>query len=408
MHIVMLSDWETQYGGAAISASRLAEAFIQSGHKVSRIVSLGDNQPHPWSTYQLSPSTWGWGLAKIFPERFASRLLIPDILRKFKRLLDDLQPDIIHIHNIHGAVSSFWNVELIRICGDYAPVVWTLHDMWSFTGRCAYNYGCLKYLTGCDATCPTPGEYPALSPNQITHSWEQRRSIIQEMRDIIAVAPSNWLALVALGGLWHGKRVEVIPYGLPLNIYEPIDRSIAHKALGITSEGPVLLIAAHRLDDKRKGGRIALQAIEQSSYKPLSLITMGSGSLRSQIPGVTIIPLGFIDHERTRALAYSAADIYLHPALADNLPNTIMEAISCGTPVVAYSIGGIPDLVRPEVTGWLVNEPTPNALASGLNQALTDLIHNKTSSFSCRETAEQEYSMSLQAERYLTLFREMR
>lgn len=407
MNIVMLSDWETQYGGAAVSASRLAEAFVRAGHQITRIVSMKDSQPHPWSTVPLTPSTWGWGAAKVLPQMITGSFLIPDIAHKLKRMLTDLQPDIIHIHNIHGASSSFWDLELIRICGDNAPIVWTLHDMWSFTGRCAYNYDCQKYLHGCDAACPTPGEYPSLSPDLINHAWDQRRKLFQDLRNVAAVAPSRWLASKAQEGLWHSKRIEIIPYGLPLCIYEPVEKSMARKALGLSTKGPVLLFAAHQLDDRRKGWLQALQAIQQITIRPISVLLMGSGTLRSQIPGVLDFPLGYIDHERTRALAYSAADIYLHPAQADNLPNTVMEAISCGTPVVAFSVGGIPELVRPGVTGWLVDEQTPSALAVTLEQALYEVNNDGVLSRSCRETAEREFSMNLQVERYQALFREM-
>jgi glycosyltransferase involved in cell wall biosynthesis len=407
MHIVMISDWETQHGGAAVAASRLANALAQEGHQVTRIVAVGDQQPHSWATVQLSPSTWGWAVAKGLPQRVAGTILDPTIQRYLSSLLDKLKPDIINIHNIHGARSSYWGLELVSVCARFAPIVWTLHDMWSFTGRCAYTYDCQKYLHRCDESCPTPGEYPSLPAGKIRRAWNYRRKLFQEIEKIAAVSPTQWLARHAVGGMWRSKQVEVIAYGLPLDIYQPIHKSLARKALGLDVEGPVLLLAAHNLEDRRKGLHLALQAIDQIRSRPLTVLLMGSGDLAHELQSTQVIPLGYIDHERTRALAYSAADLYVHPALADNLPNMVLESISCGTPVVAFEVGGLPEMVELGVTGWLVEEISAAALASGLENALTSIRLGNNLNVSCREFAGNRYAPELQARRYLDLFKSL-
>jgi glycosyltransferase involved in cell wall biosynthesis len=223
----------------------------------------------------------------------------------------------------------------------------------------------------------------------------------------MAVAPSRWLAREAKQGLWAGRRVEVIPYGLPLDVYRPIPRDLAREALGIIAEGPVLLMAAQFLTERRKGGAILEKALRSLSRRPLTVMTLGSGSGDFQSEGVHVHELGYVDHERTRVLAYSAADLFVHPAPADNLPNVVMEALACGTPVVGFAIGGVPDMVRAHQTGWLCDLVSSSALAETLEDALADLDTGANLRDSCRAVAEAEYGSLLQARRYLELFQSL-
>lgn len=410
MHIVMLSDAETE-GGAAIAASRLAQGLIEAGQKVTRLVAFPDGKEHLWNTSSfMSPSPPPIGKRII-------RRLLPDGQRRawdhsvvhngLNAMLDSLSPDVINVHNLHKAAGENWSAELARICADHAPTVWTLHDMWSFTGRCAYSYDCKKFLTGCDSTCPTPEEHPPLAPDRIAHAWNERRRLLYSSSNLTAVAPSRWLAREAKEGLWADRRVEVIPYGLPLDVYYPVKRALAREALGINMTGPVLLMAAQFLTERRKGGEILERALRQLSRRPLTVVTLGAGRLGFQAEGVHVHDLGYVDHERTKVLAYSAADLFVHPAPVDNLPNVVLESLACGTPVVGFAIGGMPDMVRPGKTGWLSDSVSSEALANTLRDALMALDHGMNLRDSCRAVAEAEYDSSLQARHYLALFRSL-
>jgi glycosyltransferase involved in cell wall biosynthesis len=219
---------------------------------------------------------------------------------------------------------------------------------------------------------------------------------------ILGVAPSAWLAREASTGLWKHRRMELIPCGLDTSLYEPLDRELARRALGIPDgDKPLLLAAADHLNDPRKGTDLLLSALGQIG--PVTLLTFGSGNPPAAPAGVRIVPLGRIDHERTKALAYNAADIYVHSARADNLPFTVMESISCGTPVAAFRVGGVPDMVRPGLTGWLASEVSAAALADTICQAMSDIGRTPLRA-ECRRVAETDYSLGLQAERYERLF----
>ena len=410
MHVVMLSDLETQ-GGAAIGASRLAEGLIKAGARVTRLVGYPDGQTHPWTTQLLGGllrRRFVWKLMQGISKRLSLQLamLTQEVWVKWllHRILRRLNPDVIIVHNLHLAG---WWPDLISACAHHAPAIWALHDMWSFTGRCAYSYDCRKFISGCDASCPTPDEYPALAPKLISGAWELRRHLLAEHLDLVAVCPSYWLAKEALTGLWKGHRVEVIPYGLALETYRPIDRNLARAALGIDTVGPVLLVSAQSMQERRKGMSILVEALRRVSHRPLTLITMGRGSLPINSEDIYLHSLGYIDHERTKVLVYNAADVLVHPAPVDNLPFVVLEAIACGTPVIGFPIGGLLDLARPGQTGWLADAVTPEALAATIDIAIRDLhVGTDLRSF-CLAIAQSEYSSELQTRRYLELMRSL-
>jgi glycosyltransferase involved in cell wall biosynthesis len=406
MHIVMLSDYETQ-GGAAVAASRLAEALCAAAQRVTRCVLYSDGKIHPWRTWPMKrePVTRLW-------RRFASRLVpgvsraapLPDPVVQLRGALRELRPDVINVHNLHGGATEGWGPELIAICADFAPVVWTLHDMWSFTGRCAYAYDCRKFITGCDATCPTPDEYPVLASADIADAWNRRRLLFHDGAELIAVTPSRWLAAEAQAGLWGKNRVVVIPYGVPTDQFRPLDRQKARRTLGFSERGPVVLVAAQYLTDRRKGAALLPHVLSKLRQRPLTLLAMGHGAVVASDPAMHVVSLGWMDDVEKQVLAYNAADVLLHPAPVDNFPNVVLEAMACGTPTVALPIGGLPELVRPSISGWLANNATASALASTLDLALDEIADGGDLRDSCRAMADQEFTMKRQAEAYLDLF----
>jgi glycosyltransferase involved in cell wall biosynthesis len=403
MRVIILSDTETS-GGAAIATSRLALALTMENVEVIRIVGSPDGNDHPWTTVPLQvrlPEEVVLELAGRISQRLASALRTLILGRQLHGILKKLRPTIINVHNLHGAG---WGIKLVKVCALEAPVVWTLHDMWSFTGRCAYTSNCRNFIDGCDYSCPTPTEYPALAQDLIGTAWRKRRDLMSTLTDLVAVTPSSWLSQQAKTGIWAGHRVEVIPYGLPLNIYTPVNSNLAREALGIHSSGRVLMIAAQKLSEVRKGMSYLGEALQRLSHGGVTLITLGKGRLAFEQPGVHLHQLGYVDHERTKVLAYSAADLLVHPALLDNFPNVVMEALACGTPVVGFPVGGMLEMVSRGSTGWLTDEVSPQALARTLDTALNDLDRGVNWRESCRAQAEEEYDLSIQAERYRELF----
>lgn len=408
MHVLMLSDFESS-GGANIGTARLARAMASVGARVTRLVVYPEHGSPDWRTRAvLDPvlraawrqSTRLFRHTPVAMARAAERVVLRPRLRAALRAL---RPDAISVNNLHGA--AMWP-DIVGECCAVAPTAWTLRDMWSFTGRCGFAYDCEKFVSGCDSSCPTPHEYPALRPADIASAWRLRRDFFADFPGLAAICPSRWLAALAARGLWRGHRVEVIPNALPLDAYAPIDRQEARAKLGIEASAPVLLTSAPNLADRRKGAHLLVKALEQVNCRPLTVLTMGLGQLASEMDGVHFIPLGYVHGDEHKSLAYSAADILVHAAAADNLPHTVMEALACGTPVAGFAIGGLTDMVEPGETGWLAPEVSSTALASTLSMALGDIgsvgVDYRPR---CRAKAEADYSLKVQGERYLQLFR---
>jgi glycosyltransferase involved in cell wall biosynthesis len=414
MDVVILSDHASE-GGAATAATRVAVSLRAVGLNPHRcfffilddpafIGSSLDDQDSAIKRQMLRP------LRKLLPSKFPYPNTPAFAAQRLRHALRRLRPDVINVHNLHAAAPWGWGPHLVEVCLEFAPVVWTLHDMWSFTGRCAYSYDCDNFITGCDASCPTPNESPVLAPEKIRSAWEERRAIYARHRDdLIVVTPSRWLANQARCGMFAGHRIEVIPYGLPVGDASgaSLSREAARRELGINHAGPVLLIAAFDLTERRKGAEILPRLWPHIDHRPLTVLTLGNGDVPVADPLIEVHPLGYLDDDRRKALAYSAADALLHPAPVDNFPNVVLEALACGTPTIALPVGGLRELVRPGVSGWVAEAPTAEALGRAVAGSLRDIALGKSLRESCRELAEREYSLELQGRRYFQLFQQL-
>ncbi len=411
MNVVILSDHASE-GGAATATVRVELSLRPLPLQVQRLFFFPSDDPA------------GPGLSLYYQESVTKRQLLRPLRKllpawlphpntpafaaqRLRHALRHLRPDVIHVHNLHAAAPWGWGPHLIEVCLEFAPVAWTLHDMWSFTGRCAYSYECDKFITGCDTDCPTPNETPALAPEKIRAAWEERWAIYARHRhDLILVTPSRWLAEQARRGMFAGHRVEVIPYALPprTGATSPED---ARRELGITPAGPVFLIAAFDLTERRKGAEILPRLWPHIQHRPLTILTMGKGDVPIADPLIEVHSLGYLDDDRRKALAYSAADALLHPAPVDNFPNVVLEALATGTPAIALPVGGLPELVRPGISGWLADAATAEGLGHAVDRALRDIGLGKDLRESCRALAEKEYSLELQGRRYFQLFQQL-
>jgi glycosyltransferase involved in cell wall biosynthesis len=408
MHIVMLSDWESR-GGAAIAASRLAAGLCAAAGEVTRLVAYPDGAAHPWRTERLVAP--GFAMRRLVrrglpigPRALLDRTATDRAAGALDRALARLRPDVVHLHNLHGGVGAGWSPQLIAVAAAHAPVVWTFHDMWAFTGRCVYSQGCLRFQTQCNAACPSAAQYPALPPALVGPAFEARRLALAAAPGAVAVAPSLWMAQQAQQGLWARRWVEHIPNGVPLDVYAPVDRTAARRALGLPSTGRLALAAMPHLADERKGAAILRALGAARDLPPCTFVTMGAGRPPAGLPA---FHLGYVADEQRRALAYAAADVLLHLAPEDNLPNTVVEALACGTPCVALPVGGLPELVRADRTGWLAAAATAPALIDALTEALQAIAEGQDFRVQCRSSAEAAYDLRLMTRRHMELYREV-
>ncbi len=314
--------------------------------------------------------------------------------------------DVINLHWI----SQFLDLEtVLRTYAGKVPIVWTLHDMNAMTGGCHYDAGCGKFTDNC-RECPhlmQPGVADA--SNSIFRAKERLLSLIQP-DDLHFVTPSQWLAeSLKQSRLLSRFPVTVISNGVDPDLFRPISRSAAREVLGLSSDGHVILFVAESVSNPRKGFDLLSSALRSMRFeKPTTLLCVGkSKSGLPAIENVKTLQLGSISNALFLPIVYSAADIFVIPSRQDNLPNTVLESLSCGTPVVGFQIGGLPDLIQQGRTGWLAGTVSAESLAQSLSLGLRAVSQGSVDlslAQSCREYAVAKLTVSRQAENYSSLF----
>lgn len=315
------------------------------------------------------------------------------------------EANILNFHNLH---SGYFNYLAISNLTSSKPAIFTLHDMWSFTGHCAYSYDCDRWKTGC-GKCPYPNTYPSVRRDNTWLEWKLKDWVYSHS-NLTIVTPSKWLTEQVKQSMLNRFPIHHIPYGIDTEAYQPLDRELCHSVLGVPTGKKVLMFAAESLKDTRKGGDLLLKALiglPESLKAETVLLTLGhGGEAIAKTVGMQTLDLGYVSSDRLKSIAYSAADLFLFPTRADNLPLVLQESMACGTPMVSFKIGGVPDLVRPGITGYLATPEDAEDFCHGIVQLLEDRNLWTHMSQQCRAIALQEYPLQLQAERYLELYRQ--
>ena len=261
-----------------------------------------------------------------------------------------MQDSIVHLHWIDKFIDQ---ASFFGSLPANQPVVWTLHDMNAFTGGCHFSEGCDRYLSGC-GNCP---QLPSRSNKDFSHqSFQAKAKAIQDINLHIA-APSRWLFETAKASslLKNAKSFSHIPYGIDAKTYCPMDKREARARLGIDPDATVVCFGAMDVKSIRKGGKEMTEAFAAIADLPGVLgLVFGGGELpQCSHPLPPIHSVGPIEGTLGQRTVFSAADVFVLPSLEDNLPLTGLEAMACGTPIVGFDTGGIPDYVRPGVSGVL-------------------------------------------------------
>lgn len=313
------------------------------------------------------------------------------------------EADILHFHNLHG---GYFNYLAIPKLTKNKPTVFTLHDMWSFTGHCSYSYDCQKWQTGC-GKCPYPNTPPKIKRDNTAIEWKLKNWVYSNS-NLTIVTPSQWLSEQAKKSILNRFPIHCIPNGVDVKAYQPLDQKLCRSVLGIAQEKKVLMFVAQNLQDTRKGGHLLLKSLSQmpqSLKNETVLLTLGNGGedIEHQV-GIKTLNLGYVSNDRLKAIAYSAVDLFIFPTMADNLPIVLQESMACGTPMVSFKIGGVPDLVRPNITGYLAESENTEDFRQGITQLLEDKDLRNCLSLNCRQIAIEEYSLETQAKKYIELY----
>ncbi len=407
-------------GGAGIAAARLNRALNRNGVQ-SRLLVAKTSVEEP-NVSGLADS--GPGKAFFWLRFVAERLFFlpyersSEVRYAFSPAVSgkDLathklvkEADIIHLHWINFGFLSVGNIAALLSLGK--PMVWTLHDMWAFTGGCHHSGECDHFKVSC-GNCKflkKPGEKD-LSYNRLLSKKQQWKA----SNGFTAVACSRWLGGRAQSGsLWRSSDVTTIPNPLDTSLFRKTEDSTRYSGLGLPDGKTYILFAAAKVSAKGKGFgflhealHILVQKSPQAGEK-LRLLVLGAddGGMLNDIP-LEARFLGYISDDEMLVKVYNAASLYVTPSVEDNLPNTVMEAMSCGTPVVGFRTGGIPEMIDHKVNGYVADYKSPESLAEGI---LWVLENNAAGALSeaARQKVLREYDEKVVAARYLELYKSL-
>ena len=404
---VLLVSTSERTGGGAIAARRLMEALAKNNVEVKmmvrdkqtndpRVVRVGNKIPKLLERLAILPHI-GFNRSRLWQADIANTGISITTTPEFQ------EADIIHLHWINQGMISL--DEMGKIMSSGKRIIWTLHDMWAFTGLCHYPNKCRKFLTEC-------GQCPLLKSKKETDLANKtfwKKAEVYRDAEINFVAVSSWLARCAKESrLLQNQSVTVIPNVLLLSRYVIKDKLSARKSLGLPEDKIIILFGAVKIDDERKGLTILSEAIrlliEQKVYsaEQLHLLLFG-GMKRLEILKSLPVPatyLGFVKGDDELSTLYSAADVAAIPSHYETFGQTVIEAQACGCTPVTFSGSGQMDIITHKQDGYLAEHLSAEDFARGMNWAISHPVDKAA----MRQNVVNRYSENNIASQYLTLY----
>ncbi len=380
---VLIVNTSENAGGAAIAANRLLHALRKNGVDAKMMVATKQTDDPdvvaavPAWKYQIN---FTLERARIYSLNRMSRqnLFAIDIASDgtdITKTKEFGEADVVHLHWVNQGFLSFRGLK--RIIQSGKRIVWTMHDMWPCTGICHYAGECANFRGECHS-CPLlvkPGK------RDLSNHAFRRKRILYSNADIRFVACSHWLEEQAhYSSLLRDKSITCISNPLDTEVFCPGDKVAVRKALSLPLNKKLILFASQKVTDERKGIRyladmasIIKRRHGTETGANMGFLVMGQRAEHlAEMLSYPVYPLGYIESQEELANVYRAADLFITPALSDNLPNTIAEAMACGTPCVGFRTGGIPEMIDHLGNGYVANYKDPNDLADGVEYVLNN------------------------------------
>ena len=401
--------------------SHLAVGYKQSSDPDVLLVSNGDGK-------RISSRFWGGMHSRLQRldsngrlSRLARMLAEPGAILDYYRGHEDFRspgtwrlleatpqrPDILHCHNLHD---GYFDLRVLPWISHRITTVLTLHDAWLLSGHCAHSFDCERWRIGC-GECPDLAIYPGIRRDATAYNWKRKREIFAQSRLYIAT-PSQWLmdkveqSILALSVI----EARVIPNGVDLSVFHPANRQAVRAELGLDQDTKVLLFTSNGIRRNIwKNYQTLRAAVEevagQLNGQRVLFIALGDNGAGERIGRAEIRFVPYQDNPETVARYYQASDVYMHAARTDTFPNTVLEALACGTPVVVTAVGGIPEQVEDGVTGFIVLPGDASAFAARIEQLLVDDELRRRMSAEAARAARERFDLNCQASRYLEWYK---
>lgn len=402
---VLTVNFSDSEGGAARAAYRLHSALLEIDVD-SKMLVLSNNLN---DTTVLKPrNSREKTIAKI------QSILNPFPLRNYKQKgpfslsfvpsfnvvdrINSQNADIVHLHWIHAGMMRIEDVNRIK-----APIVWSMHDMWLFTGGCHYTDSCMRYQDMC-------GKCPMLSSN-VENDISRKQFLRKEktygqLQNLTVVGLSEWLRNSAASSkLLQYQNVVNLPNPIDINLFKPIHKDQARKRLNLPLNKKLVLFGAmSSISDSRKGFEMLKLSLGKLKTEGVELVVFGNSNTPSQNDfGLKTHYLGKINNDHTLRIIYNVASVMVVPSLQENLSNAIMESLACGTPVVSFDIGGNADMIDHKENGYLAKPLDDADLAAGIDWVISQ-GHPQILAKNAREKVLKNFNYKTVAKRYLELY----
>ena len=403
---ILLINTNDLRGGAARATWRLFEGLKTAGHDVNLLVQeRRSNDPAviqptgPFSGFfnPIRPYIdFAIPFLLIRKRILFSTSMIPD---KVAEAIDRINPDVVHLNWIAGGFIKIESLAKID-----RPVIWTLHDLWAFTGGCHNTVDCKRYMQSC-GSCPI---LHSSRENDLSRMvFLRKQKAFDSMKDLTVTTPSRWLAQRAReSSLLKNTRVEIIPNGLDTTLYRPLDRQGSRRKLGLPEDKKLILFGAIRgVNNPIKGFELLVKALNGLNPEKYELVVFGSD--RSEVVDNLKIKshfFGSISEEEKLVALYAAADVVAVPSYQEVFGQAASEAMACGVPVVAFAQSGLLDIVAHRQTGYLATPYKPEELAQGIEWIVADDERYRALCVAARIGAVEKFDSAVVARKMLQLY----
>ncbi|NUN70895.1 MAG: glycosyltransferase [Bacteroidetes bacterium] len=403
MNIVYVSVLDTI--GRRFNGGDLMQHYNGLGHHCTQFV--WDKKGNDPSVVLLGTPAVRWGLYYLpravekmtsLQSRFSWTPLALEHSRQFRNA------DIVHYQLINN---NYFNITMLPHLSRRRPSVWTLHDMWAFTGHCVFSHDCERWLTGC-GECPDLTSFVPMTRDRTDTMWKVKQRMFSRWNGDIIVA-SEWMrSRVQQSPVLSGQRVHYVPFGIDERIFAPVDRQAARTALGIGEEAFVIGVRASK--QRYKGFPQLRECLSNlDTGRPTVILTFDkTGLLDDFNDRYTVIDAGWVDDQRRLSMLFNAMDVFITPSTAESFNLTAIEAMACEVPVIAFSTTPMEDLVRKDRAGVIVPHKDAHAMAAAVSGLARNEARRRSLGSEGRSIVLQDYTFALHAERMMAVYHEVR
>jgi glycosyltransferase involved in cell wall biosynthesis len=410
MRIVFINTNDSK-GGAAIAVTRLCKLLIKNDIEVFLFVQNKNTLENyiygPNTIFQKIKIYFNIYFDKIILKLYPKKKSIPFHINflnnsNLVNKINSLKPDIVHLHWINNGMLSIRDLTKIN-----SPLVWTLHDDWIFTGGCNIKYDCKNYITLCNK-CTALNSSKKFDISYFQYKY--KKHYLSQIKNLNFISPSNWLTSDAKkSNLLKNFNIHTIPNPIDTKIFSPFSKIYSRKLLGLPINKKIILFgASDATSDPNKGFKYLYEALSFLKNDNIHFVVFGSTSTDLDLNISQIHFLGHLHDEYTLNLLYNSSDVMIVPSLQENLPQTAIESLSCGTPVVAFRTSGLVEIIDHYKTGYLAEPYNSFDLSNGINWLinLSDYELNKISIF-CREKVLSNYSYETTIKMFTCLYNQI-